>query len=109
MARWPEVELAGGALAAIVGMAVAVTMLALGAHFWAVGLAGLSAVGAGTGAYMHAVRRKGEWPTVLWVSSLGLVVMTVLGVFSIGVFLLPRTLAALVAAGIETWRSTAGA
>ncbi len=95
-------------MAALIGVAVAVAMVALGAYFWAVALVVLSGLGAGIGAYQHAVNRSRQWLTVLWVSSLGLAGMTVLAVFSVGVFLLPGALAALVAAGTGTWRSATG-
>ncbi len=106
MARW--VELVSGVLAALVAVTVAAAMVALGAYAWAVVLVGLGGLGAGIGAYQHSLGREGPWLVLLWVSALVLVVMTVLAVFSVGIFLLPGTLAALVAAGVGTWRSATG-
>jgi len=105
MARW--VEVVGGVFAALVGVVVAVVMGTLGAYWWAVALSGLSGLGAGIGAYQHGAYGRRQGLALLWISSLGLIIMTVLGVFSIGIFLLTGTLAALVAAVVGTWRSTA--
>jgi hypothetical protein len=106
MARW--VEVVGGAVAAVVALVMAGVAGSLGAYWWAVALIGLSGLGAGIGAYLHVAYGRRQGVTILWVSSLGLIIMTVLGVFSIGIFLLPGTLAALVAAAAGTKRLAAG-
>ena len=105
MAQW--IEVAGGALAALIGVAVAGAMISLGAYFWAVAITGLGGIGAGVGVYLHVVDHRQQGLTILWISWLGLAVMTVLGAFSVGVFILPGMLAALIAAIAGTWRSTA--
>jgi hypothetical protein len=71
-------------------------------------LVGLGGLGTGAAAYQHARDREGPWLALLWAAALLLVVMTVLGIFSIGIFLLPGTLAALLAAGVGTWRASRG-
>lgn len=106
MVRW--VELGGGMVAAVFGVVVAAVMAAFGAYAWAVVLVGLGGLGAGLGAYQHSFGREGPWLGLLWASALLLVVMTVLAIFSVGIFLLPGTVAALVAAGAGTRRSSAG-
>lgn len=103
MGQW--IEVVAGVVAALVGVVVAAVAAGLGASAWAVVVIGLSGLGAGTGAYQHISHQRGPWLTVLWVSALGLLVMTVLAVFSVGIFLLPGTLAAIVAAVTGTWRS----
>jgi hypothetical protein len=103
------IELVAGVFAAVVGVAVAAVMSALGAHAWAVVLVGLGGLGAGIAAYQRSRGQEGPWLALLWASALLLVVMTVLAIFSVGIFLLPGTLAALIAAGVATWRSLSGA
>lgn len=106
MAQW--IEIVGGAVATLVGVAVAGVMMSLGAYFWAVAITGLGGIGAGAGVYLHVVDHRQPGLALLWLSWLGLAVMTVLGAFSVGVFILPGTLAALIAAVAGTVRSTAG-
>lgn len=106
MAR--SVELGGGFIAALFGVAIAAVIVALGGAWWAAAMAGLGGLGSGYAAYQHTRDREGPWVAWLWGSALLLVAITVLGVFSIGLFLLPGTLAALVAAGVGSWRLTAG-
>ncbi|GEM_PF-3040692 len=99
------IEVVAGVVAALVGVVVAAVAAGLGAYAWAVAVIGLSGLGAGIGAYQHIFHHSGPWLTVLWVSALGLLVMTVLTVFSVGIFLRPGTLAAIVTAVTGTWRS----
>jgi hypothetical protein len=61
-----------------------------------------SALSVGIGAYQHStyqhsVRASENWLRLLWISSLVLFVMAVLGIFSIGLFLLPAVILAMVA------------
>ena len=105
MARW--IELIAGVLAAVIGLVIAGVGVALGGAL-AGALIGLGGLGAGIGAYQHALRANDTGLTVLWVSALLLVVMTLLAVFSLGLFLLPGTVSALVAAGVGFWRSRGG-
>ncbi len=106
MARW--VELVGGAVAAVVALVMAGVAISLGAYWWAVTVIGLSGIGAGLGASLHVVYGKRQGVTLLWVSSVGLIVMTALAILSIGIFLLPSAIAAIVAAVAGTRRLTAG-
>lgn len=103
MGQW--IEVVASVVAALVGVAVAAVAAGLGAYAWAVAVIGLSGLGAGVGAYQHISHHRGPWLAILWASTLGLLVMTVLTVFSVGIFLLPGTLAAIVAAITGTWRS----
>ncbi len=106
MARWMEVV--GGAVAALVALVIAGVAGFLGAYWWAVALIGLSGLAAPIGAYLHVAYDRRQGVALLWVSSAGLVVMTVLTIFSIGVFLFPGALAAIVGAMAGTRRSAAG-
>lgn len=104
MARW--VELIGGVVAALVALVLAGVAGSLGAYWWAVVLIGLSGLGAGVGAYLHVAVGRRQGVALLWISSIGLVVMTALAIFSIGIFLFPGALAAIVAAIVGTRRSS---
>jgi hypothetical protein len=95
MSHW--IELASGLLAAVIGIAVALLALSLGAAFWAVGLLFLVAIGVGIGAYQHTRNQRAAWVRVLWISSLLLLCMTFLTMFTIGVYLMPAALLALLA------------
>lgn len=106
MARW--VELAGGAVATLVALVMAGVAISLGAYWWAVAVIGLSGIGAGLGAYLHVVYSRPWGVALLWASAVGLIVMTALAIFSIGTFLLPAALAAIVAAVAGTRRLTDG-
>jgi hypothetical protein len=99
------VEFGSGIVAAVVAVIVAAVAVALGGAGAGIVIA-LGGIGAGVAAYQHSQGHEGPWRGLLWGSALLLLVMTVLGVFSIGLFLLPGTLAALTAAGVATWRSS---
>ncbi len=103
MARW--VEPAAGAIAALVSVAVAASMLHLGAYAWAAAVVGLSGVGAGVGTLLDIVHRRGPWLAITWASAAALMAMTALAVLSVGLFLLPGTMAAFIAAATGTLRS----
>ncbi|MCL4535284.1 MAG: hypothetical protein M1401_13615 [Chloroflexi bacterium] len=106
MAR--RVELAGGGLAAVIGLAVGILILALGGAGWAFALAALSGLGAGVGAYRHASGGGANWLALLWASAAGLTVLTILAIFSVGILLVPGAVAALVAAVVGSSRSVSG-
>ena len=61
----------------------------------------LAVLGVAVGGYLHH-QRGGAWPAVLWTSTLLLVVGTILSGFSVGAFLVPAALLALLAAVIGT-------
>jgi hypothetical protein len=103
MFRW--VEFASGVLAALIGVVVALLAQSLGAAFWAVGLLFVMPVAVGIGAYQHAWHHREVWLRVLWVSSLLLLCMTFLTMFTVGVYLLPAALLALVASILGSVRS----
>ena len=108
MARW--VEVVGGVVATIVALVMAGVLGSLGAYWWAIALIGLSGLAAAIGAYLHVAYGRREGVILLWVSSAGLTVMTLLGLFgiSIVVFLFPGSLAAVVGAIAGTRRSAVG-
>jgi hypothetical protein len=58
-------------------------------------------------AYLHVVHRRRQGTALLWILSLGLVIVTVLGGLSLGIIIPPGTLTSRVTAITETWRSAA--
>lgn len=106
MARW--IEVVSGAVAAVAALVVAGAASSLGASWWAVALIGVSGLAAVIGAYLHVAYGRREGVILLLVAAAGLVVMTVLAMFSIGIFLLPAALAAAAGAVAATRRSAEG-
>lgn len=92
----------------VVGLIVTGVVVGLGGAAWAAVLLTLSALGAGVGAYLHATYGDAYWLALLWAATAGLIVMTVLAVFSVGIFILPGAVAALVAAIAGSVRSPRG-
>ena len=62
------------------------------------GLVALGGLGAACGAYLHAGRTLAAAPGLLWLAAALLVGLTVAAMFSVGVFLLPGAVLAVVAA-----------
>jgi hypothetical protein len=89
-----SIEAVGGAVAAIVALVVAVAASSLGAYWWALALIGASGLAAGVGAYLHLAHGRPEGVTLLLFAAGALIVMTVLAIFSVGIFLLPAAVAA---------------
>lgn len=81
-------------MAAIVALVVAAAASSLGAHWWALALIGVSGLAAGVGAYLHLAYGRPEGVTLLLSAAGSLIIMTVLAIFSVGIFLLPAALAA---------------
>jgi hypothetical protein len=104
MERWLEV--AGGALATVVALVVAVVAASLGAYWWALVLIGAGGLAAGLGAYLHISYDRPEGVSLLLVGAAVLIVMSVLAIFSVGILLLPAALAASIAAIAARRRSS---
>lgn len=101
------VELVGGGIAAVIGIAVAVLVATLGAYWWGVGAIALGGLGAGLGAYLHVERGARKGVAIIWLSSFVLAAMTILTALTVGLLLLPGTAAAITAA-IAGSRAPAG-
>ncbi len=92
-----SVGLYSAAIASIIALAVALLALVLGGAWWFVLLLAAAAVGVAVSAYQHSNHPISSWLTLLWVSSLVLLVSTVLSIASVGLLLLPAILLALIA------------
>jgi hypothetical protein len=87
-------------VATVIALLVAGASAALGAVWWFVLLVTLGALGVGLAAQQSYRRRAEGWLQVLWLSALALLVASFISGFSVGLFLLPAALCALVAAAL---------
>lgn len=62
----------------------------------------LCLLGIGISAWLHSTQRQVAWLVLLWVASVLTLAITILGILSIGIFIAPAALLALIAAGIGT-------
>ncbi len=109
-----HVELISGLIAGgMAGVAVAIAAIAIAAinasgssppgaglsprTLLFLGLIGLGGPSAALGAYLHAARAIGAALGLLWLAA-GLLLLAIVGLFSIGIFILPGALLAVVAA-----------
>ncbi|MHB1134845.1 MAG: hypothetical protein ACYC4L_20940 [Chloroflexota bacterium] len=92
-------------VATAIGLLVAGASAALGAVWWFVLLVTLGALGVGLAAQQHYRRRAQGWLQLLWLSALALLVASIISGFSVGLFLLPAALCALIAAWLAGSRA----
>jgi hypothetical protein len=104
-----QVESVLGFLAGVIGVVAPVWfLLAIGwEHYENItllyaALVIVSAVGVAAGAWEHSRTGLSGWLVVLWISTVALLAFNVLGLASVGIFLLPATLLALIACLVAT-------
>ncbi|GEM_PF-2579519 len=103
------VERALGFLAGVIGVVAPVWfLLAIGREHYEditllyVALVMASAVGVAASAWKHSRTGLSGWLVALWISTIVLLAFNVLGLASVGIFLLPATLLALISCLVGT-------